>query len=309
MKTLLFVTALFGATAGAETRLVYPLQTGNVWVYRTTSLGRVETKTVTAPRAEKIGGADYIVLSGLFPQDTAVRMDGARLLTFDENGKQDLLWVDSASPKFSSTTDPCGPSDASLRAPATYDGPFGHFEDAIVVDYGPGKCADAGVTQDVFLSYIGLVRRTETTIAGPRTYDLVYASLGGTSQFTASGVEFGLTLDRKVYKTGDTILARLTLKTRAVDPVVLQFPTAQEYDVVIFTSDGKEIYRWSMGKLFAQGFHEIAVSGEKNWVIPVSPEQINGGSGLVPGSYVAEAYLTTANSDRAYQGRVSFTIE
>ena len=253
MKTLLLLTALFGATAGAQSRLVYPLQPGNVWVYRTTSLGRVETKTVTAPRAEKIGGVDYIVLSGLFPQDTAVRMDGARLVTFDPNGKQDLLWIDSASSRFSSTTDPCGPSDASLRAPATYDGPFGHFEDAIIVDYGPGKCADAGVTQDVFLSYIGLVRRTETTIAGPRTYELVYASLGGTSQFTASGVEFGLTLDRKVYKTADTILARLTLKTRAVDPVVLQFPTAQEYDVVIYTADGKEIYRWSIGQALRPG--------------------------------------------------------
>jgi hypothetical protein len=56
--------------------------------------------------------------------------------------------------------------------------PAGEFRGVVRVDHSGGACADAGITTEWFAPGVGLVRRAETTIAGPLVSDLVLAELG-----------------------------------------------------------------------------------------------------------------------------------
>jgi hypothetical protein len=56
--------------------------------------------------------------------------------------------------------------------------PAGEFHNVVRVDYSGSLCADAGITAEWFAPGVGLVRRAETTIAGPLVSDLVTAELG-----------------------------------------------------------------------------------------------------------------------------------
>ena len=106
------------------------------------------------------------------------------------------------------------------------------------------------------------------TFAGPLTYDLSYARLGGTIMISAPEVTFSLTLDRTVYETTPA-MARLTLRVVQPEPLHLNFRTSQESDLTVMNeAGGKIVYRWSGGRGFLEALHTLnAGPGEKNFAI------------------------------------------
>lgn len=305
-------------SAAAQTNY-FPLDAGNQWVYRSTSLGAESSWKLEVTGTETRGGYDYAVVEG-FPagkQWLRATPDN-RILAFDPRTGSESVWYDFSTEgrPWNTGQDQCAPSAIIPKRADEYRGPIGEFNTALKIQYLPGACADAGLTQEVFLPWVGIVSRSTTSFTGPRTWDLVYAKLGSSTVISEPSVAFSLTLDRSVYRinplsaqprdTTPTLNARLTLRNNTPDPIPLEFGSGQTYDLSIKNSDGKEVYRWSEGRAFTMVFRSEKFSGESNWTITTSLKTSDG-TPFPSGNYTAEAWLTTTGGPN-YSSKVRFEI-
>lgn len=86
------------------------------------------------------------------------------------------------------------------------------------------------------------------------------------------------------------------------NPVELNFPSAQRYDIAIYNEQGQAVYVSSATRLYAAVVgKEIVGPGERNWTesIPLSS--------LPAGRYTLEGWLTTTGQKR-YAATVGFEI-
>lgn len=122
-------------------------------------------------------------------------------------------------------------------------------------------------------------------------------------------LQFSITLDRATYTANMTALmtARLTLRNTTDKPVRLAFPSGQRYDLELKNERGDVVCRWSDGKAFPMMVSaETIEPGERHYVITVRLAD-KAGKPLPPGSYVAEAWLTTMEP-RTYVTTAGFRI-
>ena len=61
--------------------------------------------------------------------------------------------------------------------------------------------------------------------------------------------------------------ARLTVRNDHPDPLRMQFPTGQIFDLTIRNDQGESLYRWSEGQVFTQAEQVLEIIGEKNNVV------------------------------------------
>ena len=101
--------------------------------------------------------------------------------------------------------------------------------------------------------------------------------------------------------------ARLTVRNDHVDPLRIQFPTGQIFDLTIRNDRGETLYRWSEGQVFTQAEQVLEIVGERNNVIRLRLSESSSGAPLPPGNYVAEGWLTT-HSAQTFRAAVSFEI-
>jgi hypothetical protein len=177
---------------------------------------------------------------------------------------------------------------------------------------------DAGLTEEIFHRWTGLVRRTETTIGGPRTYNLVYVRTAGVTVVSQPELHFSLTLDEAVYianlmppidplSSVPRLTARLTLRNTTDKPLTLDFASGQRYDMEIKDEKGAVVYRWSDGMAFTMALGQETIGpGEKNYVIVV---RLAGKDGrpLAEGRYTAEAWITTSGP-RSFRASMGFEV-
>lgn len=304
----------------------FPLEPGNQWIYR--SSGRVGTTTWTLEvvQTEIVDGKVYSRLRGLTGftgSEALVRMeeDGTLYVRALEKGAAEEVWAAFGAPErvpYWTAIDPCNRQAQIESRSARYTGPVGEFDRALRIAYLPAGCADAGLTEEVFLPYVGLLRRTMTTIAGPLSYDLIYAAMGGVTFVAEREVSFRLSLDRAVYyadlmppvdprRSVPEMTARLTLRNTHPEPIPLHFSNGQSYDLVLRTEEGREVYRWSEGKGFIEVMRQESLApGERNYVV-LAPLGDREGKPLPEGRYIAEAWLTTMGP-RLYSATVGFEI-
>ena len=314
----IFTTSLLGLCASAQTDY-FPLDVGNQWVYRSSSFGAETSWKLEVTGTASRGGNDYAVVTG-FPagQQWLRRTPENQILAFDPQTASESVWYDFSSDgrPWNTGQDQCAPSAIIPKRTDDYRGPVGEFGNALRVQYLPGACADAGLTQDIFLPSVGLVSRSTTSITGARTWDLVYAKLGTSTVISEPSVAFSLTLDRSVYRinllsaqpreTSPSLHARLTLRNNTADPLPLEFASGQTYDLVVKNSDDKEVYRWSEGRAFTMVFRNEDFSGESNWTIATKLAGPDG-KPWPAGRYTAEAWLTTTGEQR-FASSVRFEI-
>lgn len=275
---------ILALAASAAAQDYFPLQVGNLWTYRAGGRFTGEVQSVEAVEARDFGGVTYTLLRGWFG-DVWLRMaDDGALYSYDPAANSEKLWTSFSAARFTSEVPPCRQPARIASHEAKYSGPIGDFTNALQIDYSPGSCADAGIEQDLYLPWVGLVQRRVTTIAGPRTYDLVYARLGVT-EISAPEIAFTLSLDRAVYD-GNLMMARLSLRNTQSTPLRLDFLTGQRYDLVVRDEKNNTVYQWSHGKFFTQIIGTEAVQGQRTWMIMVPLDQIPNGR------YSAEAWLT-----------------
>ena len=282
------VLLLAGLAAGLRADFL-PLQPGNQWVYR--SSGRIccDTMTLEVARTETFDGHVYSLVKGFRSGDAWLRVtENDDLVEWDPTQKAEKTWVKFRAAErqpYETAMDTCTASASVASRAANLDGPLGKFDWALAIDYKP-KCADAGLEQEYYLPDVGLVRRVEQSIAGPVTWDLVYARVGGFSVFSAPEVAFGLSLDRAVYAPGANLTARITLRNSQSEPLRMVFSSGQTYDLVIRDGKGQEVWKWSTGRVFTMALRTVDFDrGETNWPV-VAPL-----TGLPAGEYIAEAWL------------------
>lgn len=286
----------------------FPLEVGNQWIYRSSgATATVWTLEVTAKR--DAGGHAYFELHGLPGGPALVRKnESGSLVLYDPQEKREKTWVAlGAAPgeAFRSEIDACSATALISSREAVARVPLGEFHNGLEVAYQIAGCADAGLQSEIFLPDVGLLQRRQMTIVGPQTFDLIYARLGGFTVLSEGEVSFAATLDRSVYRPGEMLTVRMTLRNTQDQPLELHFPSGQDYDVVIRNETGDVVFRWSDGKAFTQVFRKVELRGERNWValIPLGP----GGASLGPGRYSATAGLAVQNA--RYEASVAFNIE
>jgi len=312
--------------AWAVTPDYFPLMAGNQWIYRSSGRGGTRTWTLEVVNIEVVEGKVYSRMrgvTGLAGGEALVRMeeDGTLYVRSPERGAVEQVWAAFLAPEgalYRTGIDPCNREARIESRAARYTGPVGEFDRALKIAYLPAGCADAGLTEELFLPYVGLVRRTMTTIAGPVSYDLIYARMGGVTYVTEREVAFQLSLDRPVYyanfmppvdpaRSVPEMTARLTLRNTHPLPVTLNFANGQSYELVLKTEDGREVYRWSEGKAFIEMLRRESLElGERNYVEVVRLAD-KAGKTLPEGRYLAEAWLTTMGP-RLYAASVGFEI-
>ena len=149
--------------AAAVTPDYWPLEPGNQWVYRSSGRGGAEILTFEVLRNEVLDGRVYSVIRRANAAGIWLRMDeDGRLHAWDPASRQESLWADFGAPAgstYETEIDPCNRLARIESHRATYRGPIGEFTEALHISYPPGNCADAGITADYYLPYVGLVRR------------------------------------------------------------------------------------------------------------------------------------------------------
>jgi hypothetical protein len=304
--TRIFTASLFilASASLAAAQDYFPLQVGNQWVYRLTSGVGASSQVAEVTRTAAFGGRQYVFYSGLEGGLYLREGDDGSLYAWDPQSQSETLIAPFPNDDgaFQPSPNTCRQTGSVASRNAKYKGPLGEFDNALEIRYSPGSCADAGVVKEVYLPWVGLVQRTTTTIAGPRTYDLVYARLGGITVISAPEVSFGVTLDQSVYQAGARMLARLTVRSTQPDPLQLPFSSGQMYDLAIQNDKGDRVYLWSAGRAFTQMVQTVAVQGEKNFALDVPLD------GLPAGQYVVQAWLTTTG-DRRWTASVPFQIQ
>ena len=301
MKSLAMMLALaVGAVAQIPEYL--PLQVGNQWIYRTAN-GAQEVLSI--PRTETVNGTTYAVLTG-FSNEAWLRWasDGV-LVNYDRESRTERPYLNFASSEgtsFPTSAHPCSTTAAIETKNFKGSFPLGEFSNVAMIRYGGNVCADAGLTADYYLPYIGLLRRTETTIAGPRTYDLTYARINGTVMISTNETTFAISTDKAVYlnttREIPMVSARMTLRhSDENNPLILEFSSGQEVDYILTDSTGKTIYRWSAARTFIQALHNLRITKEQNWATSF-PLQDADGKVLPAGIYKLEGFITTM-ADRA----------
>ena len=275
--------------------------------------GAGEPFVITVVRGDVIDGRWYALVRGFPSGNTWLRLgEDGTLYSYDADRRVESVWVAFATPEggtFQTQITDCNKEARIDSRNAAWKGPIGEFDNALTVAYPPGVCADAGITNEVYLPYVGLVERTSTTIAGPLQYKLVYANLGGVTFISAPEQSFALALDKHVYTVGPEIPAmnvRLTLRNTRLDPFTLGFASAQRFDLVFKDAAGNILYRWSEGKAFATLSSEVSVGGELTHAIRV-PLADRAGNPLPAGVYTAEGFLTNTPPKR-YTATVAFEV-
>ena len=120
----------------------------------------------------------------------------------------------------------------------------------------------------------------------PGTYDLEFVLTSTTTESTGAKTQFAVgkasipdlgvsfTTDKLIYRVGTTITVKYTITNLTDKPLVLTFPSAQQYDWTITDAEGNLIYRWSDGRAFAQVITQLTIPAgasegfESSWLIP-----------------------------------------
>jgi hypothetical protein len=150
----------------------------------------------------------YQRLAGYFDGATRlVRSDAFGNVVERGGDERGHVWYLLGAPVGTSWTLSMAPPEATCVAGATLTigardevvtVPAGEFRGVVRVDWSGSRCADAGITAEWFAPGVGLVRRAETTIAGPLVSDLVAAELGEAA-WPRAVWEVALQLDAPVF--------------------------------------------------------------------------------------------------------------
>lgn len=273
-------------TTSAFAENYFPLAQGNRWIYRD-ARGASHTISVGLPLSVR-DGRTYFRVTGYTAQPAWLRIHGSEVLMFDEETSQDILVTRFSGREYPTAISGCD----QIAIPQDRKVETGQFREALEIGYRHLVCADAGFESELYADNIGLVQRTETTIAGPRTWTLVSARVGNLNYDPGPYTSVNLTLDRAVIERDapfDPVSFQATLRLASWPPQEfrLLFPSSQRYDLVLRNETGASVYQWSANFGFLTVIGDERFFGERSWQIKAEIPSIP------DGKYTVEAWLTT----------------
>lgn len=102
-------------------------------------------------------------------------------------------------------------------------------------------------------------------------------------------VELRLTLPSRVKAAPFTWPIQLRNTTR--DPIAVTFSTSQSVDIVLTSSAGVEVYRWSTGRFFEQSVRQVTVEGRSSVPLDIGDDL----TAVPPGFYEVTVSLTNTD--------------
>lgn len=118
-----------------------------------------------------------------------------------------------------------------------------------------------------------------------------------------AGFGASLSADQAVYRSGEPISITFEVFNHAPRTVRLNFATSQRFDVVIEDNKGREIWRWSSGRMFAMVLGEETLGPAK----PRLTYEAQYADNLQPGSYTIKAVLT--DTERRISAVITVLVE
>ena len=121
---------------------------------------------------------------------------------------------------------------------------------------------------------------------------LLIAQQGETSAQSSEKSTTGLSADLFVRTNGTEISFALNVVNNSKKNVELIFPTGQTHDFVVVDSIGREMWRWSEGRMFTQALRNKLLGRGESMELA---ETMKRPKPLPPGRYTARALLTSLN--------------
>jgi len=217
------------------------------------------------------------------------------------------LFADFGAPLGTSTPldlGPCNRGAAILASRDTLTVPAGAFADVVRVDFET-SCADAGVTSAWFAPGVGPIQWTAVTIAGPSTYQMISASIGGIPFPRHSGVALHAEFPEPIVwidmmpvtpKPARIVNVYLTIQNNTTEELTYSFTTGQHFEIEVVNAAGQVVARWSRDKAFTQAFNDVTIA-------PGAGRRFGGSlklayddeRPLAQGQYTLRIYLTNEN--------------
>jgi hypothetical protein len=252
--------------AGTDTTLGYfPLMVGNTWTYeRAGALSRDTWTATVADRVVAPNGQTYFALDGYFGPRRLVRSSPRQVVSeHNPDGRDDNLWYLLGAPVGTAwviqleplpTLGPMADCVSGSKVVVASRSevvkvPAGEFRSVVRLDFS-SPCADAGIASEWFAPGIGLVRREESSFAGPIVSELLKAEVGGQSlprlPYTTS-----LELDRPGYVNNlmpplgpdsiPTLRGLFAVRNRTSIPIAFEFGGCASLSIVLVNERGEEV--------------------------------------------------------------------
>jgi len=289
--------ALFAGALPAQTANYFPLDTGDIWLFRSVTINPqthgldTDFQTMRVRSAEKIGDRDYFDVS-YFGRELILRSNPAtgEVVQYDRATGAELPWLSLSLPvgaTFPTTLNRCPTQGQIISRTGQVAIPDGDPTDVVQIDFN-ATCPDAGATRQYYAPNVGLIRSEETSIYGPRVYRLVYYRVGTTIGADPE-VSFSMGLNSAPHFQGGLLGVRLSLRNASFQGMLLHFPSSQSFDFQIRNDQGDIVYTWSRDKSFAAIFRNEKLGSSSELAFGISVPLDN----FAPGHYIARGFLTT----------------
>ena len=286
-----------------------PLHPGNRWVYQTDAGQTLEIRA--GNQQLSAGDRTYTRLNGYAASGVWLRKNEiGNLFAYDDESAGEAgmtLFEYARGARFDSRLAFCPETLGEVHEkPVLVKLADGAEREALRITYLNLGCADIGLTEELYVDNIGLVRRTVTTFAGPRTYNLVYARVGGLTFSTGRTMTFSLGMDQVYFDRQSpadpvTPVFRFELTDRSFRGVEVAAPFGNEFDFIIRDERGNQVYKWSDGRVFPAGFRTERY-GDRSF-------EVSATLNLPDGVYLVEGWLVDVNSpNRLFSSAVNFEI-
>jgi hypothetical protein len=114
---------------------------------------------------------------------------------------------------------------------------------------------------------------------------------------------------QRLFAASAPIWIRLTLRNPTEHEVALAFSSGRTHDAIVVAADGRELWRWSDGRMFTQALSEVqlAPNSVSSFQLECDPTKLPGDA-LPPGRYRATG-LIPALAGELRSGAIEFEVE
>lgn len=129
-------------------------------------------------------------------------------------------------------------------------------------------------------------------------------SWGKKANLASKGFGLSITTDKAVYYPQEPINITLTIFNHTEDTVTFTFTSSQRYDFSI-KREGKNIWRWSANKAFAQVMGKEKIEPRESLVYK---ETYRPGKKLAPGIYLITGIITCKGPLKTLEGTICIQV-
>ncbi|WP_313917914.1 BsuPI-related putative proteinase inhibitor [Tahibacter sp.] len=247
------IVILFAGNAAASEFL--PLNVGDVATFATASGATREISVDDSAGSWRHVNAFPLMGAGWISSEPT----DSRVYAYNEDTGASVLLADfarSTGTRFTLALGGCNTSATVAARNLNVSVPAGSFQRVTRLDFGR-NCADAGLISAWFAPNVGLVKWSESNIAGAKEYSLQTARIGATTigqAAAAEGVRVSALLPgpRVLNNVTPRVSASLKIENTGTQAQTFTCPSSQQFEITLRDAAGDVVNVWSATRRFAQ---------------------------------------------------------